>query len=79
MEQGHRLARIKAGRGGELQHRKAEGGERPRLDQAKSEVLDPGEGVGTVAQHHDLARLEPAASLATEIGVADRSVAAAGR
>ena len=78
MEQGHPLARIKAGRRGELQHRKAEGGERPRLDQAKSEALDPGEGVGTVAQHHDLARLEPAPSLATEAGVVGRSVAAGG-
>ena len=72
MEQGHPLARIKTGRRGELQHRKAEGGERPRLDQAKSEALDPGEGLGTAAQHHDLARLEPAPSLATGVGVRRR-------
>ncbi len=67
MEQNHSLARVKTGRGGELQHRKAEGGERPRLDQAKAEALDAGEGLGTAAQHHHLARLEPAPSLATGV------------
>jgi hypothetical protein len=77
MEQGHPLARVKTGRRGELQHRKAEGGERPRLNQAKAETLHSGEGLGTAAQHHDLARLEPAPSLATGARVAGRAATAA--
>ena len=67
MEQGHPLARVQTGRRGELQHGKAEGGERPRFDQAEAQALDPGEGLGTAAQHHDLARLEPTPSLATGV------------
>jgi hypothetical protein len=77
MEQGQPLASVKTGRRRELQHRKAEGGERPRLDQAKAEALHSGKGLGTASQHHDLARLEPAPALAT--GVVGRGAAGASR
>src|SRR6185369_16611644 len=77
-EQGHPQTPVEAGRRGELQHRKAEGGERSRLDQVKAETLHSREDLGTVAQHHDLARLEPAPSLATGAGLAGQAAAAAG-
>ena len=70
MEQGNRLARVQPGRRSELQHRKAEGVERPRLDQAETEPLDSGEGFGTVAQHHHLAGLEAMPCFMAGIGAA---------
>jgi len=79
MEQGDRLARIQAGRGSELQHRKAEGAERPRLDQTEAQALDPGERLGTIAQHHHLAGLEAVGPLMAGIGPAGRRAAAGGR
>src|SRR5215472_10016847 len=79
MEQGDRLARIQAGRGPELQHRKAEGAEGPRLDQAEAQALDPGQGLGAIAQHHHLAGLEAMPPLMAGIGPAGRSAAAGGR
>jgi hypothetical protein len=78
MKQGDRLARIQAGRGPELQHRKAEGAEGPRLDQAETKALEPGQGLGTIAQHHHLAGLEATPTLMTGIGPAGWRAAAGG-
>jgi hypothetical protein len=78
VEQGDRLARVQTGRRSELQHRKAEGAEGPCLDQAETQALEPGEGLGTIAQHHHLAGLKAMPSLMAGIGAARRR-AAAGR
>ena len=79
MEKGDCPACVQAGRGAEFQHRKSEGGERPRLDQAEAEALDLGDRLRTIAQHDDFARLESAPSLPVSIGAPERRATGQGR
>ena len=50
----------------------------PSLDQAETKALDPNEGLGTIAQHHNLGKLEAMPYFMARIGAARRCAAAEG-